>query len=117
MKQAPRAWYERLYNDCTLFVKGKDDDILLVQIYVNDIIFSATNESLCEELSNCIKSSEVSMIGELNFFLSLQIKQTKEGLFIKQEKYAKEFLVKSLNCKMPRQLEHQRGLQLNLIKM
>ena len=60
LKQAPRAWYERLSKsllkkgfkmgkiDTTLFIKTKDNDLLLVQIYVDDIIFGATNVSLCE---------------------------------------------------------------------
>jgi len=54
-------------------------DILLVQIYVDDIIFGATNDSLCKEFSNDMQSVfEMSMMGELNFFLGLQIKQTKK---------------------------------------
>ena len=63
LKQAPRAWYERLSNfllekdfskgkvDTTLFIKKTKDDLLIVQIYVDDIIFGATNHSLCEEFS------------------------------------------------------------------
>jgi len=65
-------------------------DILLVQIYVDDIIFGATNDSLCKEFSNDMQSEfEMSMIGELNSFLGLQIKQTKNGIFISQAKYCK----------------------------
>ena len=69
LKQAPRAWYERLSKlilengfkmgkiDTTLFIKTKESDMLLVQIYVDDIIFGATNVSLCEEFSKpCIMS-------------------------------------------------------------
>ena len=68
-------------------------DILLVQIYVDGIIFGATNDSLCKEFSNDMQSEfEMSMMGELNFFLGLQIKQTKNGIFISQAKYCKEFL-------------------------
>ena len=68
-------------------------DILLVQIYVDDIIFGATNDSLCKEFSNDMQSEfEMSMMGELNFFLGLQIKQTKNGIFISQAKYSKELL-------------------------
>ena len=87
LKQAPRAWYERLSKfllkkgfkmgkiDTTLFIKTKENDILLVQIYVDNIIFGATNVSLCEEFSKCMHSEfEMSMMGELNFFLGLQIK-------------------------------------------
>jgi len=105
LKQAPRAWYERLSRfllekgftrgkvDTTLFIKRKMHDILLVQIYIDDIIFGATNDSLCKEFSNDMQSEfEMSMMGELNFFLGLQIKQTKNGIFISQAKYSKELL-------------------------
>ena len=83
LKQAPRAWYDRLKNflldngfsmgkmDTTLFVKHKNQDIL-VQIYVNDIIFCSTNESMCKEFSSCMsKEFEKSMMGELKYFLDL----------------------------------------------
>ncbi|RVW19280.1 Retrovirus-related Pol polyprotein from transposon RE1 [Vitis vinifera] len=105
LKQAPRAWYERLSKfllkkgfkmgkiDTTLFIKTKEKDMLLVQIYVDDIIFGATNDSLCEDFSKCMHSEfEMSMMGELNFFLGLQIKQLKEGTFINQAKYIKDLL-------------------------
>ena len=84
LKQAPRAWYERLSKflissgfkmgkiDTTLFIKLRENDILIVQIYVDDIIFGATNVSLCEEFAKSMHSEfEMSMMGELNFFLSL----------------------------------------------
>ena len=84
LKQAPRAWYDRLSTflisngfsmgkaDNTLFIKRKSKDIIIVQIYVDDIIFGATNDVLCEEFSKCMHSEfEMSMMGELNFFLGL----------------------------------------------
>ena len=102
LKQAPRAWYERLSShllqngftkgnvDTTLFIKRHENDILVVQIYVDDIIFGATNISLCEEFSKCMtKEFEMSLMGELKFFLGFQIKQCKEGIFINQSKYTK----------------------------
>ena len=105
LKQAPRAWYERLSKfllkmgfkmrkiDTTLFINTKEKDMLIVQIYVNDINFGATNVSLCEEFSKCMHSEfERSMMGELNFFLGLQIKQLKEGTFINQAKYIRDLL-------------------------
>ena len=71
----------------TLFIKTKENDMFLVQIYVDDIIFGATNVSLCEEFSKCMHSEfEMSMVGELNFFFGLQIKQLKEETFINQAK-------------------------------
>ena len=105
LKQAPRAWYDRLSKfllennfergkvDNTLFIKKKGKDILLVQIYVDDIIFGATNETLCKDFSSMMQEEfEMSMMGELNFFLGLQIKQAKDGIFISQTKYCKELL-------------------------
>jgi len=77
----------------TLFIKKKLNDILLVQIYVDDIIFGSTNGSLCKEFSQDMQSEfEMSMMGELNFFLGLQIKQTKNGIFFNQSKYCKELI-------------------------
>jgi len=105
LKQAPRAWYERLSKflldngfqrgkvDKTLFIKNKEKDILLVQIYVDDIIFGATNESLCKEFSKLMTNEfEMSMMGELNYFLGLQVKQMDKGTFVSQHKYCKELL-------------------------
>ena len=79
--------------DTTHFIKTKENDMLLVQIYVDDIIFGATNVSLCEEITKCMHSEfEMSMMGELNFFLGLQIKQLKEGTFINHAKYIRDLL-------------------------
>ena len=88
LKQAPRAWYERLSKflisngfkmgkiDTTLFIMPKENDMLIVQMYVNDIIFGATNVSLCEEFAKSMHNEfEMSMMGKLNFFFSIQIKQ------------------------------------------
>ena len=87
LKQAPRAWYERLSNfllekwfskekvDTTLFIKKSKNNLLIVQIYVDDIIFGATNHCLCEEFSKLMQGEfEISIMGELKFFLRLQIK-------------------------------------------
>ena len=69
--------------------------MLIVQIYVDDIIFGATNHCLCEEFSKLMQGEfEMSMMGELKFFLGLQIKQCKDGIFINQTKYAKDILKK-----------------------
>ncbi|KAH9750255.1 hypothetical protein KPL71_013814 [Citrus sinensis] len=105
LKQAPRAWYDRLKKflldndfsmgkaDTTLFVKHKNQDILIVQIYVDDIIFGSTNELLCKDFSSRMSQEfEMSMMGELKYFLGLQIKQNEEGIFINQAKYVKDLL-------------------------
>ena len=69
----------------------KGNDILIVQIYVDDIIFGATNESFCQDFSNIMQGEfEMSMMEELTFFLGLQVKQTKECIFINQAKYVKD---------------------------
>jgi len=106
LKQASRTWYERLSKfllekdfsrgkvDTTIFIKRKLNDIL-VQIYVDDIIFGSTNDTLCKEFSQDIQSEfEMPMMGELNFFHGLQIKQTKNGIFINQSKYCKDLIHK-----------------------
>ncbi|KAI4312035.1 hypothetical protein MLD38_036891 [Melastoma candidum] len=107
LKQAPKAWYERLSQfliekgyrkgkvDTTLFLKEHGTELLIVQIYVDDIIFGSTNNTLCNEFAELMKGEfEMSMMGELTFFLGLQIRQTSEGTFIHQEKYTKQLLKK-----------------------
>ncbi|KAJ9561581.1 hypothetical protein OSB04_006741 [Centaurea solstitialis] len=107
LKQAPRAWYETLTNhllskgfkrgtiDTTLFLKKEGDDLLLVQIYVDDIIFGSTNLELCTKFSKIMETEfEMSMMGELNFFLGIQVKQNPDGIFINQSKYIKDMLKK-----------------------
>jgi len=115
LKQAPRAWYERLSKfllekgfsrgnvDNTLFSKCKGKDILLVQVYVDDIIFGSTNDTMCQEFSKLMQGEfEMSLMGELTFFLGLQIKQTRDRIFLTQTKYALE-LLKNLICKIANQ--------------
>ena len=98
LKQAPRAWYDRLthylldkgfkrgYADQTLFVKNDEDYLLVAQVYVNDIEFGATIDAWAIEFSKEMKKEfEMSMVGELTFFLGLQVKQKEEGIFISQE--------------------------------
>nr|GEV68663.1 retrovirus-related Pol polyprotein from transposon TNT 1-94 [Tanacetum cinerariifolium] len=107
LHQAPRAWYEPLANyllengfqrgkiDQTLFIKRQKGDILLVQIYVDDIIFGLTNKGLCKSFEKLMKDKfQMSSMGELIFFLGLQVKQKKDGIFISQDKYAAKILRK-----------------------
>ncbi|GJT96632.1 putative ribonuclease H-like domain-containing protein [Tanacetum coccineum] len=87
LHQAPRAWYETLSSflmengfrrgtiDKTLFIKKKKSDIMLVQVYVDDIIFGSTKKSMCTEFEDCTdKRFQMSSMGELTFFLGLQVK-------------------------------------------
>jgi hypothetical protein len=107
LKQASRAWYECLKEfllkqgfevgkeDPTLFTHKVRNDIFVCQIYVDDIIFGSTNHVYVEDFSRIMtKRFEMSMIGELKFFLGFQIKQVKEGTFISQTKYTHDMLKK-----------------------
>ncbi|XP_070010948.1 uncharacterized protein [Nicotiana sylvestris] len=81
LKQAPQAWMK----DCQSFSWK--------MVYVDDIIFGATTDSPCEEFAKFMGSEfEMSMIGELNFFLGLQVKQSPKGISICQQKYIRELL-------------------------
>ncbi|GJS99215.1 putative ribonuclease H-like domain-containing protein [Tanacetum coccineum] len=107
LHQAPRAWYARLSTfllqhnyrrgtiDKTLFIKKDSRDIILVQVYVDDIIFGSTNKAWCDEFEVLMKGEfEMSAMGEMTFFLGLQVKQLPDGLFISQDKYVKDMLTK-----------------------
>ncbi|GJY10810.1 retrovirus-related pol polyprotein from transposon TNT 1-94 [Tanacetum coccineum] len=107
LKQAPCAWYDLLSLflltqkftkgtvDLTLFVRREGKDILLVQIYVDDIIFASTKPDLCETFSKIMCSKfQMSMMGKLSFFLGLQISQSPRGIFLNQSKYALESIKK-----------------------
>ncbi|GJR51662.1 retrovirus-related pol polyprotein from transposon TNT 1-94 [Tanacetum coccineum] len=107
LKQAPRAWYDELSNflvsegfskgsiDPTLFITKHGEDILLVQIYVDDIIFGSTNPKLSKRFGKLMHSKfDMSMMGELKFFLGIQIHQSSRGIFINQAKYAQAILKK-----------------------
>ncbi|GJS37613.1 putative ribonuclease H-like domain-containing protein [Tanacetum coccineum] len=100
LHQAPRAWYETLSTyllengfkrgtiDKTLFIKKDKGDILLVQVYVDDIIFGSTKKSLCVEFEQMMqKRFQMSSMGELTFFLGLQVKQKDDRIFISQDKF------------------------------
>ena len=81
------------YNN--LFIKRNKNDIQLVPVYIDDIIFGSTNFEMNKEFSEIIKKEfKMSHMGELNFFLGLQIKQLDNGIFISQEKYAKYLINK-----------------------
>nr|GEY22091.1 retrotransposon protein, putative, unclassified [Tanacetum cinerariifolium] len=107
LKQAPRAWYDELSNflvsegfskgsiDPTLLITKHKGDILLVQIYVDDVIFGSTNPKLSKQFEKLMHNKfEMSMMGELKFFLGIQIHQSPHYLFINQVKYAQEILIK-----------------------
>ena len=85
-----------------MFIKKAFNDIILVQVYVDDIIFRSTNQNLCEQFVTTMQGEfEMSMMEEHNYFLGLQIKQLNHGTFLSQTKYCKELLKKfdMKNCK------------------
>jgi hypothetical protein len=107
LKQTPRAQYECLRDfltqngfkigkaDSMLFIRKVDKDLLICQIYVDDIIFGSTNQSFCDEFSNIVTDRfEMSMIRELKFFLEFQFKQFEDGTFLSQTKYTHHILKK-----------------------
>ncbi|GJY33986.1 putative ribonuclease H-like domain-containing protein [Tanacetum coccineum] len=107
LHQAPRAWYETLSTylldngfqrgkiDKTLFIRREKGNILLVQVYVYDIIFGSTKKSLCTEFEKIMhKKFQMSYMGELTFFLGLQVNQKEDGIFISQDKYVTVILKK-----------------------
>ena len=70
LKQAPRlnSDFKMGRADTTLFIKHVNKDILIIQIYVDDILFGSTNDNLCQEFSKTMQSEfEMSHIGELTF--------------------------------------------------
>ncbi|GJR64021.1 retrovirus-related pol polyprotein from transposon TNT 1-94 [Tanacetum coccineum] len=81
--------------DSTLFTRKARNDLLLVQIYVDDIIFASTNTALCNEFANLMTTKfKMSMMGQMSFFLGLQISQSLRGIFLNQSKYAYEIVKK-----------------------
>ncbi|GJS27258.1 retrovirus-related pol polyprotein from transposon TNT 1-94 [Tanacetum coccineum] len=107
LKQAPRAWYDELSTfllqnhffkgtiDPTLFIRRFDNNILVVQVYVDDIIFGSTHPRYTQLFSDLMKSRfEMSLMGEMMFFLGLQVNQSPCGIFINQSKYVLEILKK-----------------------
>nr|GEX20175.1 retrovirus-related Pol polyprotein from transposon TNT 1-94 [Tanacetum cinerariifolium] len=107
LKQTPKAWYDRRkaflikheYSmgmvDNILFTKKSKSHLIIVQIYVDKIIFGSMSQNLCDNFTKIMHDEfEMSMMGELNFFLGLQIKQMEDGIFLNQSKYIKEMLKK-----------------------
>nr|GEZ63671.1 uncharacterized mitochondrial protein AtMg00810-like [Tanacetum cinerariifolium] len=107
LHQAPRAWYGTLFKylldngfqrgtiDQKLFIRKYKEEFLLVQVYVNDTIFGSSNPKLCREFEALMHGKfQMSAMGELNFFLGLQVLQKKDGIFLSQDKYVGDILKK-----------------------
>jgi hypothetical protein len=107
LKQAPRAWYYRLDKylhqqgfskgsaDSNLYIKIENDKLLILVVYVDDIIFGSNEEAMSQNFALVMqKEFEMSLLGELTYFLGLQIQQNKGGIFLSQTKYLKQILKK-----------------------
>eukprot|EP00253_Pinus_taeda_P027542 PITA_27542 len=107
LKQGPRAWYDRLdkylqqqgitkgFVDSNLYTKVENDKLLIIVVYVNDIIFGSNEESMSQNFASIMQQEfEMSLLGELAYFLGLQVQQTKDGIFLSQTKYLKQILKK-----------------------
>ncbi|GKA45457.1 retrovirus-related pol polyprotein from transposon TNT 1-94 [Tanacetum coccineum] len=131
LKQAPRAWYDVLSKflidsgfqkgsiDTTLFIKKKGKHIMLIQIYVDDIIFGSTNPKNCTKFSELmVKRFEMSMMGEMKLFLGLQVNQFSNAIFTNQSKYILDILKRfgMENCDtIPTPIVEQVKLKLDLV--
>ncbi|CAM8956208.1 unnamed protein product [Rhodiola kirilowii] len=107
LKQAPRVWYERLSEyllahgyergkvDKTLFILKTNKHLLIVQVYVDDIVFGSTSDELVKSFTKLMENEfEMSMVGELTFFLGIQVRQLENGTEISQQKYLGEVVKK-----------------------
>ncbi|KAI3767881.1 hypothetical protein L2E82_18310 [Cichorium intybus] len=99
LHQAPRPWYVTLTDhllqhgytrgtiDQTLFIKHQNSDQIVVQIYVDDIIFGSTSEAMCKDFEQVMKKRfEISLLGEMTMFLGLQVKQSSMGILLHRGK-------------------------------
>nr|GEZ34759.1 retrovirus-related Pol polyprotein from transposon TNT 1-94 [Tanacetum cinerariifolium] len=131
LKQAPQAWYDVLSQflidndfqkgsiDTTLFIKKKGKHIVLIQIYVDEIIFGSTNLKYCTKFSDLmVKCFEISMMGEMKFFLRLRVNQFSNEIFINQSKYIldilKRFGMENYDT-VPTPMVEQANLKLDLV--
>eukprot|EP00253_Pinus_taeda_P027311 PITA_27311 len=107
LKQVPRAWYYRLNKylhqqgfskgsaDSNLYTKIDIDKLLIIVVYVDDIVFGSNEESMSQNFSSVMQQEfEMSLLGELTYFLGIQVQQNKDGIFLSQTKYLKQVLKK-----------------------
>jgi hypothetical protein len=105
LKQAPRAWYSRLDKylqqegfrkgsvDNNLYIKVSQGNILVIEVYVDNIIFDSDDDRLSQKFVKYMQNEfEMSLLGELSLFLGLQICQSNQGIFISQTNYIKEMI-------------------------
>eukprot|EP00253_Pinus_taeda_P002769 PITA_02769 len=105
LKQAPRAWYYHLDKylhqqgfskgsvDSNLYTKIDNNKLLILVVYVDDIIFGSNEEAMSRNFSSIMQQEfEMSLLGELTYFLGLQVQQRKDGILLSQTKYLKQIL-------------------------
>ncbi|CAM8937019.1 unnamed protein product [Rhodiola kirilowii] len=98
VKQAPRSWYKRLTEfliNHGYVVDDTKSDFIISRIYVDDIVFDSSNQRMVDKFVEQMQSEfKMSMVGELSYFLRLQVKQKMDGIFISQGKYARNLIKK-----------------------
>lgn len=113
-KQVPRAWYSRIdtyllkngfkrrENEHTLYIKSNGNDILILCLYVDDLIYTSSSDLLVEEFSKAMMTEfEMTDLGLLKYFLGIEVTQMNDGIFISQERYFSNMIHKRKmgNCK------------------
>jgi len=107
LKQAPRAWYNKIndhllsigfaksLSESTLYVKYKENNFLIVSLYVDDLLITGDDARLVEEFKQeKMQAFEMTDLGLMTYFLGIEIKQSQNKVLICQRKYAKEILKK-----------------------
>lgn len=107
LRQAPRAWYSRLegyfakegfkkcYCEHTLFIKTEKEQVLIVSVYVDDLIYTGNSETLLKHFKiSMMKEFAMTDLGMMKYFLGVEVTQDEHGIFISQQKYAVEILDK-----------------------
>ncbi|KAL9444243.1 hypothetical protein AB3S75_017429 [Citrus x aurantiifolia] len=107
LKQAPRAWYSRIddhllnigfnksMSESTLYIQVINHELIVVSLYVDDLLVTGSNEELVKQFKvQMMQAFEMTDLGEMTFFLGLEIQKSQQGVFIGQQKYAKEVLNK-----------------------
>ena len=114
LKQAPRAWNSKIDayflqngfvkspSEPSQYVKTRGANFLMVCLYVDDLIYAGTNHDMVQSFKEAMmKEYEMTDLGLMKYFLGIQVKQTKGGIFITQEKYIHDLLKKFIleSCK------------------
>jgi len=114
LKQAPRAWYNKIdeflsklgfvksLSESTLYIKGNQANSIVISLYVDDLLVTGSNAKLIQQFKDdMLQVFEMTDLGEMTYFLGMEVKQNDGEIFISQRKYAKEILKKfnMENCK------------------